>query len=72
MNEHVAKAFRMLDQLDKAIKQRAYDCDCQVGGVDAMSIDTDWLRHAAKEIRHGLRTASEIQETEWPPSTFHS
>ena len=63
MNERVAKAFRMLDHLDKAIKQRAYNCDCQVGGVDAMSIDTDWLRYAAEEIRHGLRTASEIQET---------
>lgn len=29
----------------EAVEDDAYNCECQVGGVDAMSIDTDWLRH---------------------------
>lgn len=35
----------------------AYNCECQVGGVDASSIDWDWLEHAitcAKEEAVGL------------------
>lgn len=51
--------FWWLDQIDVVVKRRAYDCTCQVGGVDAMSIDTDWLRHASREIRNELRNATE-------------
>lgn len=51
--------FWWLDQIDTAVKKKAYDCECQNGGVDAMSIDTDWLRHAAREIRNELRNATE-------------
>ena len=29
----------------------AYNCRCQVGGVDAVSIDTDWLLHNLRSIR---------------------
>lgn len=31
-----------------------YTCTCQVGGVDAMSIDTDWLRETARRARGAL------------------
>lgn len=53
------EAFLWLDRLDDAVKHRAYDCTCQVGGVDAMSIDTDWLRHALAEIRRAHRNMAE-------------
>lgn len=47
-------AFLWLDRLDEAVRARPYDCTCQVGGVDAMSIDTDWLREGLARIRDGL------------------
>lgn len=31
-----------------------YNCSCQAGGVDAMSIDTDWLRLTARRARTAL------------------
>lgn len=51
--------FWWLDQIDDVVKHRAYDCACQVGGVDAMSIDTDWLRRAAETIRNEHRAMAE-------------
>lgn len=50
----IADAFRSLGYLDDAVKHSAYNCDCQVGGVDAMSVDTDWLRAQVEQIRRGL------------------
>ena len=54
--------FWWLDQIDDAVERHAYDCTCQVGGVDAMSIDTDWLRHAGRAIRHEHRAMAERAE----------
>lgn len=51
--------FWWLDQVDAAVERRAYNCTCQAGGVDAMSIDTDWLRHAARRIRREYRAMAE-------------
>lgn len=36
---------RSLEFLQEAVKDKGYDCTCQVGGVDALSIDTDFLEH---------------------------
>lgn len=58
MKPEVAAAFKHLDWLDNAIRDLAYNCDCQEGGVDAMSIDTDWLRNNAEVIRAGLEAAT--------------
>lgn len=40
-----------LDQLEKAIWGSAYNCECQVGGVDALSLDTDWLLAMVRGIK---------------------
>lgn len=40
-----------IKRLHDAVNDSAYNCDCQKGGVDAMSIDTDWLRYISDTIR---------------------
>lgn len=47
-------SIKYLDGLRDAIDRRPYDCTCQVGGVDAMSIDTDWLSTIQREARKAL------------------
>ena len=44
--------------LTEAVEKKAYDCECQVGGVDAMSLDTDWLREVAASF---VKTVNAIQ-----------
>ncbi len=39
-----------LRELRAAITSKQYDCTCQVGGVDALSIDTDWLNAVVEKI----------------------
>lgn len=45
-NDAASLIDSMIRQLDR--DDRRYNCECQVGGVDAMSIDTDWLLHALR------------------------
>lgn len=42
------QSIKHLQGLDRPEQQ--YNCDCQNGGVDAMSVDTDWLLHNINEI----------------------
>lgn len=51
--------FWWISQIYDYVRSHAYDCTCQVAGVDAMSIDTDWLRHAARTVRHEHRAMAE-------------
>lgn len=39
----------MISQIDQPGQR--YNCECRVGGVDAISIDTDWLLHNLRLIR---------------------
>lgn len=50
--EAALESARLLVQ---AVKEGAYNCDCQIGGVDAMSIDTDWLRLHVEKIYEYLK-----------------
>lgn len=59
----VDAAAYWLDSLQKEVQGHGYDCDCQVGGPDAASIDKDYLDSALAAVRrgfdamHGLRDA---------------
>lgn len=44
----VDDAERWLEGFKQAVKESAYNCECQVGGVDALSIDTDYLNHGLR------------------------
>jgi hypothetical protein len=39
----------IIRQLDRTGQR--YNCSCQVGGVDAMSIDTDWILAALRRAK---------------------
>lgn len=40
---------------EQAVAFGAYNCDCQVGGVDAMSIDTDYLQYGIRLLKEALK-----------------
>ena len=42
------QAMTWLSDLDR--KGKRYNCECQVGGVDAMSVDTDWLLARIRDL----------------------
>jgi hypothetical protein len=50
------------EELVKSIKEDAYNCECQEGGVDAMSIDTDWLREASRQFAKSIETIERVRE----------
>ena len=39
----------MIQQIDRPGVR--YNCTCQVGGVDAVSLDTDWLLHMLRKAK---------------------
>lgn len=51
-------AIAAVDEINRnlrvAVREDAYNCRCQVGGVDAMSIDTDWLKRITADINTAL------------------
>lgn len=49
----IFETTRRLHALDKDIEEDRYNCECQVGGVDAISIDTDYLQANLEEITKG-------------------
>lgn len=51
--DQVDAAETALGHLVVAAKESAYNCDCQVGGVDALSLDTDWLQAALEDVEDG-------------------
>lgn len=50
----VAKAREVLLGLLETVECARYNCDCQVGGVDALSLDTDYLRFNLNEALREL------------------
>lgn len=52
----VEEAEQFLTALAAAIEKKQYNCDCQVGGADAMSIDTDWMRAGVRKLIAGWTT----------------
>lgn len=54
MSEQVSKIVEWSESLTKAVEEHPYDCECQVGGVDAMSVDTDWLRVVAEKFAEAV------------------
>jgi hypothetical protein len=45
-----------------SIEADGYNCECQEGGVDAMSIDTDYLRVLANEFGRAEQSIQRIRE----------
>lgn len=52
----VEEAEKWLEGLERAVERHGSDCKCQAGGVDAMSIDHDWMRMAVRKIKAGWTT----------------
>lgn len=53
------EAFLWLDRLDDAVRRRAYDCTCQVGGAFRAAAGVPRIRHALAEIRRAHRNMAE-------------
>lgn len=49
----IAQAEVAVHALERAAVPAVPDCRCQVGGVDACSVDSDWLEHVARRIATG-------------------
>ena len=49
----VAQAEIAVHALEKTAVPAHPNCQCQVGGVDACSIDSDWLEHVARRVSTG-------------------
>lgn len=49
----IAETTRRLRALDRDVEKDRYNCECQVGGADAISIDTDYLQANLEEITKG-------------------
>lgn len=65
----VTRARALAWDLQESIAKRQYDCECQVGGVDAMSVDTDWLREVVwrgllELLSAHVRLAARVRERE--------
>lgn len=45
----------LIDELSSTVERIRYNCDCQVGGVDALSIDTDWLQDRLRRLDDAYR-----------------
>lgn len=43
-----------LDWLKEHVEKNEYNCSCQAGGVDAISIDTDWLRWTIMKVEEAF------------------
>lgn len=57
LGARVGELTARLDAIAQTAEQIAYNCECQVGGVDALSVDTDWLL-----------SESRWRPDVWPPS----
>lgn len=51
----IDNAHAWLLDFEDAVKRKAYNCECQVGGVDAMSIDTDYLQYGIRLLKEALK-----------------
>lgn len=41
----MSKALQLLEEMAEQIEEIGYNCKCDEGGVDAISVDLDWLQH---------------------------
>ena len=46
----MSEVEKILTDMESCIKAAGYNCECQQGGVDAVSIDYDWLMHQVKQL----------------------
>jgi hypothetical protein len=58
----VMTAKEYSEDLLKVVQKDRYNCECQEGGVDAMSVDTDWLRVVAKKFAESIETIERVRE----------
>ena len=49
MDETASIIESIIQQID--VKGTRYNCECQVGGVDAVSLDTDWILHMLRKAK---------------------
>ena len=66
--ESIARAIQRSEFVLEELRSQAYNCECQVGGVDAMSIDTDWIIHNVNQVIKLLTTGEEEEEVDYPES----
>lgn len=64
LRERLAEAVEMVAPIERAVERSAYNCTCQVGGVDAMSVDTDWLRETVRRLRVALTPQNSTERGE--------
>ena len=60
--ERVMTAKEYSEDLLEVVQRNRYNCECQEGGVDAMSVDTDWLRVVAKKFAESIETIERVRE----------
>jgi hypothetical protein len=41
----MSRAVQLLKEMVEQVTEIGYNCECKKGGVDAISIDLDWLQH---------------------------
>ena len=58
LNEEDTLSKDLMDYVD----EYEYNCECQVGGVDAISIDTDYLKEAAKGFSNTTEAINRVRE----------
>lgn len=58
----VEKAELFIEQLAAAVDESKFNCECQVGGVDAMSVDTDWMQAGVRNLIAGWTTLRQAEE----------